>query len=1291
MASRAESADIQRPKVDDRPSPWRGVWPPGEGTVLPVAADTLPGDASVSLEDDFGDDTAVTPRPSELRLSEPGNAVDPREARYRQEGRWEDLIELYLARLEASKVPAERARTLRRIADVFSDHLGDSSQAMDALVEAYPLDPGAVGERAGELAQALGRWQELTTAAHAIAAGSVDNERKVEACEQLARWYGGPLARPDLAELAVARIHELDPEHALVRRRAASVYREQGAFGAQKAALMAALDRAQRDEDKLSALLALGALEESPFLDLEAATRAYEGALVIDPRSLPALEGIERIARAEERFSDVVRALRQQIEVAPDDDARKAALRRLADLYQGHFLKHDRAAPLLERILEIDPGDGLALDALERAYHAMHAHRELAAVLDRRADLLAGNARLDALLSLAELLETKLGDGDGAFEAYRRACATDDTDARPLLALARLSEASGDWLTAATYRTRLADVTPDNRVKAQIHVTIGDLLSPRERNPGRARMHYERAAVFDPAQTLAWESLEKLALRDGDDKSAAFCLEQRAVHTEGPRKKAALYAAVGVLRAAGGDEAGAREAFSLALAADPSNEAAAEPMLSAHVKDEDWNAAAPLADLLARGAEQAGDTDRAFELHRLSVRISGRTGDKEKAFAASLAAFRLDCDDQGAREDLLLACHAVRDRGDLLVRASRCVARIASEPKDLSAASLVLLGDLARAMGDDGAAALHYRAALGKEKDLRSALEGLGAVFVAEEDWKNACACKERLAKRAQGKDERFTLHVEVAEVWMQRAGDLDLAAASFERALDVRPHDHWLLHTMLSVYTQLERWADVARILRGIVLIEETDERKAKGVYAIAQVTRDKLEDPEAAARLYDEALDLDPSRLDAFERIARIHTESKDWEALRGAYTRMIDRARGRRDRELLYALHHQLGLVCRDRIVDADLAISAFTEARALRPERDEDRRILAELYVLVDRVDSAVTETRAALAHSPLEPAPYHELYALFLRQGAYDRAWCTADVLEHLEACTAEQAQFLRNYPPVHPKKVPGTLSASAWASHLHHPELDDALTRVFSVMVPAVLAARFGAMPAKEMHALVGEAVTAPRTRAEHEVFGAARDGAEILALSPVAVTRRPGPELVTVGVLREPSLVVSPESAVPAPRELAFIVARRLASLRAPFLSRTLFPSLGELRGLLEAAVRIAGGRASSAFEAAVGRAMSPHAHASLGASVNDLARRGAKADLLRWYQLADVTASRAGLLVTGSLGAARKGLVLEKHHARDLSPKEHMIELVAFATSDTYAELRRAIGVTVESRMRT
>ena len=151
---------------------------------------------------------------------------------------------------------------------------------------------------------------------------------------------------------------------------------------------------------------------------------------------------------------------------------------------------------------------------------------------------------------------------------------------------------------------------------------------------------------------------------------------------------------------------------------------------------------------------------------------------------------------------------------------------------------------------------------------------------------------------------------------------------------------------------------------LPSIAELETKPEIKARYVFTQAQIYRDKLEDPDRAVELFNEALDLNPSYLEAFERINKILTQQKNWKQLERSYRKMIHRIAGKGNADLEHTLWHQLGLIYRDRLQqtrrgDRGLQDGGDDQARTSRSMH----QILAELYEVTERWDDAIDEQRA----------------------------------------------------------------------------------------------------------------------------------------------------------------------------------------------------------------------------------------------------------------------------------------------------------------------------------------
>jgi hypothetical protein len=93
----------------------------------------------------------------------------------------------------------------------------------------------------------------------------------------------------------------------------------------------------------------------------------------------------------------------------------------------------------------------------------------------------------------------------------------------------------------------------------------------------------------------------------------------------------------------------------------------------------------------------------------------------------------------------------------------------------------------------------------------------------------------------------------------------------------------------------------------------------------------------------------------------------------------------------------------------------------------------------------------------------------------------------------------------------------------------------------------------------------------------------------------------------------------------------------------------------------------------------------MEPVQMEGLRTVVKRFIEEGAKANLKRWIQAVELTACRAGLLVSGDLEIAKKILSAEPAAPGDLSPAEKMKDLLVFSVSEHYSSLRKTLGVTV------
>jgi hypothetical protein len=93
--------------------------------------------------------------------------------------------------------------------------------------------------------------------------------------------------------------------------------------------------------------------------------------------------------------------------------------------------------------------------------------------------------------------------------------------------------------------------------------------------------------------------------------------------------------------------------------------------------------------------------------------------------------------------------------------------------------------------------------------------------------------------------------------------------------------------------------------------------------------------------------------------------------------------------------------------------------------------------------------------------------------------------------------------------------------------------------------------------------------------------------------------------------------------------------------------------------------------------------RVITRDATAALERSVAAVIAGGARVNLKKWRQAQNLSAARAGLLLSGDLAIARARLAAEAPCSDGLTLDEAMKDLSAFATTRAYAALRERIGL--------
>ncbi len=1047
--------------------------------------------------------------------------------------------------------------------------------------------------------------------------------------------------------------------------------------------------------------LRIGSLYEGTLADPQKAAQVYRETLEVDAANVQAMRGLARTCEVLEQWSDLVKVLEQQLDVVTTERERIDVLLQLANIQEEHFLKSDIAAQRLEQVVEIDPANEEAYTALERNYRKMRQWHELVQTYERHISAtLERKTKVELYGYVAQVQADEIGDADKAIEAYTNIVDLEDNNVPALDALSKLYDKRGDATQAIDFMTRVADLTTDTKQRVESFYRIGKALDEKLGDRVAAQDRYEMALDLEPSHLLTLAALRAIAMDNADYDKAARLLDQEQQYTQGNRQRARLLVELGNLRESTlGEHDGAVAAWEAAVEADPENEDAAFPLGNHYIEVQSWEKAEPLFDLLVR---KAGKRERAeqHDLQNKLGQVCAALNKDDKALKAYTAAHQLDITDQVTIKGLAEVSFRLKDWGNALTNYQKVLTALGEDENEARAEVYFRLGCIKREQGQAKQAINNFEKALCVNAAHRPTLEAMVSLYMELRDYKQVVAYKRQVLDNVFEGDERYKILNEIGETWRDLDKSPAKAIEAFEEALDLQPNSHPLLHTLLALYQQVENWQKMIDTIQRIAELEKDPIRKSKFIYTMAQIYRDKENDQDRAVELFNEALDLNPTFLEAFERINKILTGQKEWKQLERAFRKMLKRMAGagieKENADLAFNLWHNLGIIYRDRLHDMQSAIEAFKMATRYKPDEAVERQILAELFESTDQMEAAIGEHAIVLQKDPMRVDPYRSLYKLYMKLHEYDRAWCMCAALAFLHKADEEEQRFFEDYRPRGMIQVKGRLDNEQWVKNLFHKDENIFIGKIFEMITPAAIVAKTTQLRAARQLPVLDKRFKqdpATSTVTFAKTFGWAT---QVLGVpQPELYVRNDVPGAL-VAVPASPPASVAGQTVLTGfqPQELTFIVGKHLSYYRGEHYIKNLFPTLNELKVLLFAAVKVIVAdfqvppemaQAVNQTAAELVKYMQPVQRDGLRMVVQRFMEDGARADLKKWMQMVEVTACRTGLLLCADMEIAKKIVSAEPQLPGDLTPAEKMKELLVFSVSEQYFSLRKALGIAV------
>src|SRR6185312_15536413 len=151
---------------------------------------------------------------------------------------------------------------------------------------------------------------------------------------------------------------------------------------------------------------------------------------------------------------------------------------------------------------------------------------------------------------------------------------------------------------------------------------------------------------------------------------------------------------------------------------------------------------------------------------------------------------------------------------------------------------------------------------------------------------------------------------------------------------------------------------------------------------------------------------------------------------------------------------------------------------------------------------------------------------------------------------------------------------------------------------------------------------------------------------------------------------------------------DLVFLVARHLAYYRPEHYPLIFYPTLPELTTLFFASLKLAlpdvtipAADAVTKLRKRIAAHVTPEERDALVLAAKKLDAAGGRVDLGAWIRSVEITANRAGLVLSGDFHAAMKRVKGEKRGIADVTVEDRRLDLIGYLASAGHADLRKQL----------
>jgi tetratricopeptide (TPR) repeat protein len=821
---------------------------------------------------------------------------------YTKRRAWRQLLDLYEKEAAFLEGSAKEA-LLEEMAELACDRLSDYEKAVEIWTAVLAVNPASMNavNALEKLTERLKDWEGLCETLDLKAQHTRDIEEKIALLTKLGTIFKDRLKDTTRAADAWKRILDIQPGNAKAVRSLKEAYLVSENWDALETLYLAgkdyeglvevlgiAADRTSDPQIKMKLSFRCAEIYEEFIDQPERAARHYERVLAVDAENERSAKALVPLYKRTEKWNRLLAVFEIVLKHTADQVERASMMDEMREIAAGQMNNRGQAFEWASRAFKETPTDEGVRQTLEEAADAANAFEELVNLYKQQIDSFVGEDRLAMERRIATLCLERLGSVEEAVSAYRAILKHTPSDEPSLSALENIFRTTARIEELIEVLDRRISLTADNRKKREYHMQAADLYEEGLGLVDKAKGRYRTILSLFDGDKEAMSALERIAQTEENWAELAEILTDQCLmdgvsdadwHTIMGRlaalydkqlhdasKAVSLYEEL--LQKFPGDETtiAAMEHF----LREDANRSRAARILEPHlVQVENWRI---LAWVLSVIIEDTSDRESRLEMQfRLADVYADKLNDERLAFETLGAALKERPENEvlwNRMSEMAVRIQALPELADRLEEAYS-LGKLTSESGYNLAERLAEILEVK--LGRAAAAAPYHARVFASNPESKTAFVSLETMYTAESRWDDLISLYRRALKGGAKVESALGLQLKICFVLEEIQHNVEPAIDAYREVLEMDPGNPQAVHALTGLYEEVDRWQDLALLLKDRLQTLEGDELIAIR-YRLGELNERFLNNNADALSYYEQVLTEDTNHLRAQEALERL-----------------------------------------------------------------------------------------------------------------------------------------------------------------------------------------------------------------------------------------------------------------------------------------------------------------------------------------------------------------------------------------------------------------------------------